>query len=115
MVRYLSHVPIAVTDDTLTRKILIFYELFACISIVNADVSLSYSSAHCTRADVVVILCLRLGNGSTIVFQQHADIESQLIRSLGVTLTFCHEGRSGVTDAVLGKNDSCLGSKNFEE
>ena len=65
-------------------------------------------TSHAITSDVVVILCLRLGNGSAVVFQQHTDVMSQLISSLGVTLTFCHEWSSRVTNAVLRKSNPCL-------
>ena len=52
--------------------------------IVNADVSLSNSSLYAIRSDVVVILGFRLGDGSTIVFQQHADVVSGVVCSLSV-------------------------------
>ena len=43
-------------------------------------------TSHAIRSDVVERLGFRLGDGSTIVFQQHADVMSQLISSLGITL-----------------------------
>ena len=36
MINRLSLTLLIIFDDTLTRKILIFYEFYACISIVNA-------------------------------------------------------------------------------
>ena len=48
-------------------------------------------TSHRIRSDVVVSLGFRLGDGSTIVLLQHADVMSELVCSLGVTLTFCHE------------------------
>ena len=60
MIEYLSHALLIILSNVLTRKILIFYEFYACISISNADVSLSNSSSHAIRADVVVILGFRL-------------------------------------------------------
>ena len=91
MIRCLSHALLIILSNVLTRKILIFYEFYACNIIGNADVSLSNPSTNAIRGDIVELLCLRLGDGSAIVFQQHADVVSQLISSLGVTLTFCHE------------------------
>lgn len=43
------------------------------------------------RLNVVEILGFRLGNGTAVVLQQHADVMSELVRSLGVALTFSHE------------------------
>ncbi len=79
MIRYLAHALLIILSNVLTRKILIFYEFYACISIGNADVSLSNLSSHAIRSDVVVILGFRLGDGSTIVFQQHADVMSEFV------------------------------------
>jgi len=74
MINHLSLTLLIIFDDTLTRKILIFYEFYACISIRNADASLSNSPLYAIRSDVVKILGFRLGNGSAVVFQQHADV-----------------------------------------
>ena len=74
MIRYLSLTLLIIFDDTLTRKILIFYELYACYSIRNADTSLSNSPSNAIRGDVVVILGFRLGNSTAVVLQQHADV-----------------------------------------
>ena len=48
-------------------------------------------TSHRIRSDGVKLLGFGLGNGSAVVFQQHADVMSELVCSLGVTLTFCHE------------------------
>ena len=36
MIEHLSHALLIILSNVLTRKILIFYEFYACISIVNA-------------------------------------------------------------------------------
>jgi len=91
MIRHLSLTLLVIFDDTLTRKILIFYEFYACISISNADVSLSNSSTNAIRSDVEVILGFRLGDGSAVVVQEHGNVVSELVRGFCVTFHLCHE------------------------
>ena len=91
MIRCLSLALLVIFDDTLTRKILIFYEFYACISISNADVSLSNSSKNAIRSDVEVCFCRCFGNGSAVVVQEHGNVVSELVRGFCVTFHLCHE------------------------
>ena len=69
-----------------------YYQCLEATNIIGyTDGDMSSMISHRIRTDTVKLLGFRLGYGSAVVLQQHADVMSQLISSLGVTLALCHE------------------------